>query len=109
MDIIPKSAPQIDSRNVDKSLEEFRNYIVDVLQLIDFTLSNQKNRINGAVSEENFIQLASAVQALKSEVSNLSGNVSSLSDRVGELENQISAIDGSIKSLDARVTALEQK
>ena len=67
MDIIDKSAPMIDPNRLEESLQRFRDYMVETLNLIDFTLSNQKNRISGAVSEENFQQLALAVAALAVE------------------------------------------
>lgn len=100
MDIIPKSAPGIDPNQLNESLERFRDYVVEVLQVIDFTLSNQKNQINGAVSEQNFLQLAAAVQSLSSEItaqnSVISGHTTS-----------IKAWQEAVEALDQRVTALE--
>lgn len=124
MDIIPKSAPGIDPDRLNESLERFRDYVVEVLQVIDFTLSNQKNQINGAVSEQNFLQLAAAVQSLSSEItaqnSVISGHTASISalessvevledlkTTVASLSGSVQALSGKADSLDQRVTALE--
>lgn len=107
MDIIAKNAPLIDPARLDQSLEEFRNYMVEVLQLIDFTLSNQKNRINGAVSEENFLQLAAALQALKSEVASQGSAVVEWKSAMETMSNTLQSLSGEIDSLEERVAALE--
>lgn len=115
MDIIAKNAPMIDSANLNESLETFRSYIVEVLQVIDFTLSNQKNKINGAVSEQNFLQLAASVQALKSELTSHGAEITAISKKIDEISADIKEINktletlsGSVESLEGRVTALEQ-
>lgn len=113
MDIIPKSAPTINPQRVDESLQDFRDYMVEVLDLIDFTLSNQKNRISGAVSEENFKQLTMAVQALDSKVngisstvSSLSSSVNALSSRVGNVEQDITTIKSSIQNIESQIITI---
>lgn len=115
MDIIAKGVPDIDAQNLASSLQSFRDYMANTLELIDFTLSNQKNRIIGAVSQENFNQLAAAVSALSSNVASLSGTVNQLSEKVTEIsdrmdtiESKITSMEESIASIDQRVTALEQ-
>ena len=132
MDIIAKAAPDIDSERLQQSLQGFRDYMVDTLELIDFTLSNQKNRIIGAVSQENFDQLAMAVAALNSNVTalnsamgqlsglpaqvtdmqeqltTLAGQVSAIKGRMDTAEKAIAAMNGTVDSLEARVAALEQ-
>lgn len=136
MNIIAKTAPEINTQNLDQSLQDFRNYMVDTLELIDFTLSNQKNRIIGAVSADNFNELKNAVSALASQVvaqgssisiinTTIAGINSALAAIEGELDylddsmsdaltaisaaqDDISALEQNYASLDARVTALEQ-
>lgn len=132
MDIIAKAAPDIDPERLQQSLQGFRDYMVDTLELIDFTLSNQKNRIIGAVSQENFDQLAMAVAALNSNVTalnstmgqlsglpaqvtdmqeqltTLAGQVSAIKGRMDTAEKAIAAMNGTMDSLEARVAALEQ-
>ena len=125
MDIIAKAAPDIDPERLQQSLQGFRDYMVDTLELIDFTLSNQKNRIIGAVSQENFDQLAMAVAALNSAMGQLSGlpaqvtdmqeqltalagQVSAIKGRMDTAEEAIAAMNGTMDSLEARVAALEQ-
>lgn len=118
MDIIAKAAPDIDPERLQQSLQGFRDYMVDTLELIDFTLSNQKNRIIGAVSQENFDQLAMAVAALNSNVtalnsamgqlSGLPAQVTTIEERMDAAEEAIAAMNGTVDSLEARVAALEQ-
>lgn len=115
MDIIPKSAPTIDPQRVDESLEEFRNYMVEVLELIDFTLSNQKTRVMGAVSEDNFKELASAVQALDSkvtsqgsELSAISRNLQGVAQLVGEQGETLSSVQSNLEQQARTIETLEQ-
>ena len=105
MDIIAKNAPEIDPENLRSSLQGFRNYMVETLELIDFTLSNQKNRISGAVSEENFRQLAAQVASLNSSVVNLTVLVSALSG----LPQQVTALTGRMDAAERSITALESR
>lgn len=111
MDIIDKAAPIIDADDVGGSLAALRNYIVETMETIDYTLSNQKNRITGAVSEENFQQLALLVASLSSNVSSLSSQlaqaVQTLEGQIGGLEDDLQGVQSSLTALDARVTALE--
>ena len=103
MDIIAKSAPEIDPTNLRESLQTFRSYMVETLELIDFTLANQKNRISGAVSAENFQQLAAQVASLNSSVVNLTVLVSALSG----LPSQVQALDSAVTTLDGRMDQAE--
>lgn len=112
MDIIPKSAPGIDPNRLNDSLERFRNYVVEVLQVIDFTLSNQKNQIRGAVSEQNFLQLAAAVQSLSSEITAQNAVINGHTTSIKELRNAVDALDGlqtTVTSLSESVQALSEK
>ena len=107
MDIIPMSAPEIERGNLEKSIREFRDYLVEVLALIDFTLSNQKNQIVGAVSEENFKQLAAAVAALSSQVSGISSMVSNLNTSISLLEDSVDSLETTVADHEKRIAALE--
>lgn len=110
MDIIAKSAPEIDPTNLRESLQTFRSYMVETLELIDFTLANQKNRISGAVSAENFQQLAAQVASLNSSVVNLTVLVSALSglpSQVQKLESDVSGLEASVSGLSSRMTTAE--
>lgn len=119
MDIIPKSAPGIDPNRLNDSLERFRNYVVEVLQVIDFTLSNQKNQINGAVSEQNFLQLAAAVQALSSKItaqdSVINGHTASIKelrddvDALRELNATVTSLSESVQALSEKVNRLDER
>ena len=100
MDIIAKRAPFLDPQNLNESLGQFRDYMVEVLQVIDFTLSNQKNQISGAVSEQNFLQLAAAVQSLSSSLNAQNSTISSINTTVGNLGKKL-------ESIEQRVSALE--
>lgn len=111
MDIIDKAAPIIDADDVGGSLAALRNYIVETMETIDYTLSGQKQRIVGAVSEENFEQLALLVASLSSNVSNLSSQLSqavqTIEVQLGELEDDLQGVQSSVTALDERLTALE--
>lgn len=114
MDIIAKSAPEINMGELNQSLRDFRNYMVETLELIDFTLSNQKNRISGAVSEDNFKQLENAVATLSTQVAGISANVASLSANINELQTSVTqlitdvaAINVTLQDHEARIAALE--
>ena len=132
MDIIAKAAPDIDPERLQQSLQGFRDYMVDTLELIDFTLSNQKNRIIGAVSRACFAQLAGGVAAwdgtvpavnramgqlsglpaqvtdIQEQLTALAGQVSAIKGRMDAAEEAITAMNGTVDSLEARVAALEQ-
>ena len=114
MDIIAKSAPEINMGELNQSLRDFRNYMVETLELIDFTLSNQKNRISGAVSEDNFKQLENAVATLSTQTSGISANVSSLAASISELQSGVSqlitdvaSINATLQNHETRIAALE--
>ena len=114
MNFIAKSAPDIDPANLRESLQGFRDYMVDTLELIDFTLGNQKNRINGAVSQQNFETLAAQVSSISSNltaitvmISTLNGRISDLSDAVESVQDSMNTAEGNITSLDSRLDTAE--
>lgn len=109
MNIIDKTAPDIESGDILGSLQAFRNYIVETMETIDYTLANQKNRITGAVSEENFMQLAAIVQSVASNQTALSASVLELAQQVEELTDAQASIEQAQQELDVRLTELESR
>ena len=116
MDIIAKSVPVFDQNDMAASMQAFRDYMVETLELIDFTLSNQGTVVRGAVSEENFEILTQAVAALTSKVTAMEGTVSSVSGRVTEMGNNLSSLEEAVaantnqlEEHENRIQALENK
>lgn len=93
MDIIAKSVPGVNRGDLASSVEELRNYMVEVFEIIDYTLSNQGGIVRGAVSEENFQILSNTVAALGSTLSNLSATVSEHTEQIDSLDERVKALE----------------
>lgn len=100
MDIIAKSVPGVNRGDILSSVEELRNYMVEVFEIIDYTLSNQGGIVRGAVSEDNFQILSNTVAALGSTLSNLSSTVSAQAETLKDLQKQIDSLDERVKALE---------
>lgn len=114
MNIIDKTAPDIDRGDLIGSVVSLRNYIVESMETIDYTLANQKNRLGGTVSQEDMAAMSRAVAALSSSVTSLANQtaalfqqVNGIAQTVSGLSDQAELIETELQSLEARVAALE--
>lgn len=128
MEFIGKTAPWLTQD--PKSMTRFRNYVVDAMETIDFTLGNQKRGIQGSVNKLDFDVMKEQVSGMVTQLGAQGATLSSLEKRLGEAEKvdqeqgaqisqmetrlsgQISgvetALDVRISALEARIAVLEQ-
>lgn len=119
MNVLKNNVPKLDYSDPSGSLQKIYNYLYEVMEQIDYTLSRQGiqlGKVNVPATAKQIEQLEGKVNGLSSSLAVISGTVSvvnskadTLTDRMEALENTVGTIQTELSALDARVTDLEEK
>lgn len=133
MNVLTKDVPKLDPNDPKGSLEKIYNYLFDIMEQIDYTLSRQGiqlGKVSLPATAKQIEQIAGQVSGLSSNVSVLSGTVNVVNDKATAAGTAAAAADGKaqqaltaaqtadskaqqaqndLEALAARVTALENK
>ena len=119
MNVLKNNVPKLDYSDPSGSLQKIYNYLYEVMEQIDYTLSRQGiqlGTVNVPATAQQIEQLEGKVNGLSSSLAVISGTVSvvnskadTLTDRMEALENTVGTIQTELSALDARVTGLEEK
>lgn len=119
MNVLKNNVPKLDYSDPSGSLQKIYNYLYEVMEQIDYTLSRQGiqlGKVNVPATAKQIEQLEGKVNGLSSSLAVLSGTVSvvnskadTLTDRMTGLDNTVGQIQVELSELDERVTALEEK
>lgn len=119
MNVLKNNVPKLDYSDPSGSLQKIYNYLYEVMEQIDYTLSRQGiqlGKVNVPATAKQIEQLEGKVNGLSSSLAVLSGTVSvvnskadTLTDRMTGLDNTVGQIQVELSALDERVTALEEK
>lgn len=119
MNVLKNNVPKLDYSDPSGSLQKIYNYLYEVMEQIDYTLSRQGiqlGKVNVPATAKQIEQLEGKVNGLSSSLAVLSGTVSvvnskadTLTDRMTGLDNTAGQIQAELSALDERVTALEEK
>lgn len=69
MDIVPSKAPEVDPERMEESLKELRDYLIETVELIDFTLATIKASVSSGLSanEQVLANHEARIKALESK------------------------------------------
>lgn len=119
MNVLKNNVPKLDYSDPSGSLQKIYNYLYEVMEQIDYTLSRQGiqlGKVNVPATAKQIEQLEGKVNGLSSSLAVISGTVSvvnskadTLTDRMTGLDNTAGQIQAELSALDERVTALEEK
>lgn len=119
MNVLKNNVPKLDYSDPSGSLQKIYNYLYEVMEQIDYTLSRQGiqlGKVNVPATAKQIEQLEGKVNGLSSSLAVLSGTVSvvnskadTLTDRMTGLDNTVGQIQAELSALGDRVTALEEK
>lgn len=119
MNVLKNNVPKLDYSDPSGSLQKIYNYLYEVMEQIDYTLSRQGiqlGKVNVPATAKQIEQLEGKVNGLSSSLAVISGTVSvvnskadTLTDRMTGLDNTAGQIQAELSALDDRVTALEEK
>lgn len=119
MNVLKNNVPKLDYSDPSGSLQKIYNYLYEVMEQIDYTLSRQGiqlGKVNVPATAKQIEQLEGKVNGLSSSLAVLSGTVSvvnskadTLTDRMTGLDKTAGQIQAELSALDERVTALEEK
>lgn len=126
MNVLTKDVPRLDPNDPKGSLEQIYNYLFEIMEQIDFTLSRQGiqlGRVKLPETAKQVEQIAGDVNGLSSSVAVLTGTVSVVNDKTSQALEAAAAADGkavqagtltqqamdAVTALAERVKALEEK
>lgn len=126
MNVLAKDVPKLDYNDPVGSLEKIYNYLFEIMEQIDYTLSRQGiqlGKVSLPTTAKEIEQIAGQVNGLASNVAVLTGTVSVVNDKTGQAiqtadtadEKAEKALTKAQQALDDlaalinRVTELEQK
>ena len=123
MNVLTKDVPRLDQNDPKGSLEQIYNYLHEIMEQIDYTLSRQGiqlGKVKLPETAKQVEQIAGQVNGLGSSVAVLDGTVRGVNDKVAQAQ---AAADGkaeqamtlarqamdAVSALTERVKVLEEK
>ncbi len=109
MNVLTKDVPKLDPNDPKGSLEKIYNYLFDIMEQIDYTLSRQGiqlGKVSLPATAKQIEQIAGQVSGLNSNVSVLSGTVNVVNDKASDAIDAAAAADGkAAQAMDAATMA----
>lgn len=110
MNVLTKSVPQFDPKNVNASLVSVYNYLSSIMRDIDFILTKYR----GQLGTSSLPDTSQEVKTMKGQLTALSSVVNGVASKLDMLEqnqeddfNSIEALQGTVNGLGTRADKLE--